>query len=85
MLRKEKSRGRIVLTNSRLVFIKNNTEKNNIEFDLTNISSELKITSRFGIPNGIIVPSLETKIHVTFPFFWKKEIEKVVLEARSIA
>jgi len=82
---KQKSRGRIILTNNRLVFIKNNIEKNNIEFDITNISSELEVTSRFGIPNGIILPSLKTEILVIFPFFWKKEIERVVLEATSIS
>lgn len=72
------TKGRLVLTNYRLCFIPTKLEETRMEF--RNVPSKLLIDKNSGIPIRIVIPVNGTIIRTFFLFFWKDEIEKVLLK-----
>ncbi|MFZ4398984.1 MAG: hypothetical protein ACOYO1_03030 [Bacteroidales bacterium] len=72
-------KGRLVLSNKRLVFIFLDKEISNFEVYFSiKISVELS-SNKFDIPNGIILSEKESEIRVKFPKLWLKEIREMII------
>lgn len=68
--------GRLILTNYRLCFISAKDSKMKFEISFKSSFSDIQISYRLGIPNGIYIDKNATKILIKFPGLWIKEIKK---------
>jgi hypothetical protein len=76
-IRNKVKKGRMVLTTSRLVFIKSADTKVFV-FDFSDMALGFENITFIGIPTGMFIPEKVTKIYVQFSNYWIREITKMV-------
>jgi len=78
-IRNKVKKGRIILTSSRLVFVKSSDVKV-FTFNFSEMALGFENIKFIGIPTGIFIPEKVTKIYVHFSNYWIREITKIVNE-----
>ena len=72
----EKIKGKLVLTNEQLIFLKNGTEEKILESEVHEIHPNITKTKFLGIPDGFSIENDEILLKVSFPYYWLKSINK---------
>ena len=72
----EKIKGKLVLTNEQLIFLKNGTEEKILEREVREIHPNITKTKSLGIPDGFSIENDQILLKVSFPYYWLKSINK---------